>query len=93
MSKHLTPNDVVKRLIGKPEAVASIIGSNAKSPYGWRHPSGWRAAGDIPPIAQRKLLIFSNGLGLGLKAEHLILGADEAEIEAILAARPQRSAA
>ena len=35
----------------------------------------------------RRLLDLSDARGLGLTAEHLIRGADEAEIAAILAAR------
>jgi hypothetical protein len=93
MMTHHTPSEVVERLIGRPEVVGAAIEVHPKTPYWWRKASAWRAAGDIPPIAQRKLLIHSDRHCLGLTAKHLILGAEASEIDAILAARESRSAA
>ncbi len=88
MGKHLTPFQVCEQLIGPPAILGGICGLNGKSPYLWARPSKWRAAGDIPggPL-QRALLNYSEKHDLGLTAEHLIRGAEEAEINAILAAR------
>jgi hypothetical protein len=88
MSNHLTPFDVCERLIGKPETVAEVSGLHKKSAFPWRHASKWREAGDLPSAkVQRALLAHSDAHRLGLTAEHLIWGADEAKIEAILAER------
>ncbi|GAB1361794.1 hypothetical protein MASR1M32_10300 [Rhodobacter sp.] len=65
-----------------------IVGTHPKRPYGWRRGADGRDAGDIPSARhQRSLLAHSDAHALGLTAEHLIRGATEAEIEAILAAR------
>ncbi len=88
MSNHLTPLEVCERLIGKPETVAEASGLHRKSAFPWRHASKWREAGDLPSAkVQRALLTHSAARNLGLTAEHLIWGATEAEIEAILAER------
>ncbi len=88
MGKHLTPMDVVERLIGKPEKVGEIVRVDPKSPFGWRKEAGLRAAGDLPyAVHMRSLLSYSATHRLGLTAEHLIWGASEAEIEDILALR------
>ena len=88
MGKHLTPTDVVERLIGKPDKIGEIAGVDGKAPYQWRTARGLRAAGDIPYTAHmRALLAHSAANCLGLTAEHLIWGADEVEIEVILADR------
>jgi hypothetical protein len=88
MGKHITPTEVVEKLIGKPDVIGKIVGVDGKAPYQWRGARGFRAAGDIPYAAHmRALLAHSATHHLGLTAEHLIWGATEAEIEAILAAR------
>jgi hypothetical protein len=88
MREHLTPTDVVERLIGKPDVIGTIAGIDGKAAYQWRTARGFRAAGDIPYAAHmRALLAHSTAHSLGLTAEHLIWGAPEAEIAAILAAR------
>jgi hypothetical protein len=88
MSNHLTPFDVCERLIGKPETVAEAVGLHRKSAFPWRIASKWRDAGDLPSAKiMRALLAHSAAHQLGLTAEHLIWGADEGEIDAILAAR------
>ncbi|MFN6055929.1 MAG: hypothetical protein ACK47C_07835 [Paracoccaceae bacterium] len=88
MGKHITPTDVVERLIGKPDKIGEVTGVDGKAPYQWRTARGLRAAGDIPYASHmRALLSHSAAHRLGLTAEHLIWGADEAEIEAILAER------
>ena len=92
MSNHLPPLAVVEALIGRPEKIGAICGVNPKSPYQWRGPAGWRGAGDIPFAAHmRQLLEYSEAKGIGLTATHLIRGADEAEVAAILAARASHS--
>lgn len=88
MSNHLTPLEVCERLIGKPETVAEASGLHKKSAFPWRHASKWREAGDLPSAKiQRALLAHSAAHRLGLTADHLIWGAAEAEIDAILAER------
>lgn len=97
MGKHITPKAVtrltplavIEALVAqKPEHVALILGCHAKTPYLWRYASGSRDAGDLPSTRiQRALLAHSRRHGLGLTAEHLVCGASEDEIEAILAAR------
>lgn len=88
MSSNLTPFQVCEALIGKPEQIAAVCCTADKSPFAWRHPSKGRDAGDIPSAAHmRRLLDHSDAQGLGLTAEHLIRGAAEDEIEAILIAR------
>lgn len=88
MSKHRTPMEVCEALIGRPETLAAICGINPKAPYGWRQVSKGRPAGDLPFAAHMRALLAHSALHhLGLTAEHLIWGAPEAEIEAILAGR------
>ena len=69
------------------EKLALIAQTHPKSPFHWRRVSGWRAAGDMPPRVNRLLLAYSDAHALGLTPAHLILGATEAEVAAILAAR------
>lgn len=77
---------VCERLIGTPEEIARICGIAEKSPYAWRFASKGRHAGDLTSaVHMRALLAHSEAHGLGLTAEHLIRGATEAEVEAILA--------
>jgi hypothetical protein len=86
MSRHLTPLDVALALIGPPERLGAIIGLHVKTPYGWRHPAKDRAAGDFPSTNHmRALLAHSQKHGLGLTADHLIFGASEDEVAAIIA--------
>jgi len=88
MSKHLTPTEVCEALIGKPDVLASICHIDPKAPFGWRQASKGREPGDIPHARHlRALLAHSAARQLGLTAEHLIWGAEAAQIEAILAAR------
>lgn len=89
MSNHRTPLEVVTALIGRPEVIGAIVGVHPKSPYQWRDKSGLRAAGDIPYAGHmRALLAHSARHQLGLTADHLIWGAPEDEVAAILASRP-----
>lgn len=80
--------EVCFRLIGPHAVIAEIVGYGPTAPYLWERGARNRDAGDLPsaPI-MRALLAHSAARGLGLTAEHLIWGAEEAEIEAILAAR------
>ena len=88
MGKHLTPTEVCERLIGPPQILGPLCGKGEKAAYLWRRASTGRDPGDIPSAPNmRALLAHSEAHALGLTAEHLILGATEAEVAAILAAR------
>lgn len=88
MKHELTPLEVCERLIGPLQVIAEVIGYGPTAPYLWEKPAKNRDAGDLPSsIIMRALLAHSDARRLGLTAEHLIWGADEAEIEAILAER------
>ncbi len=90
MRNHLTPLEVCERLLGKPELLAEVCALHIKSAFPWRRSSKWRDAGDLPSArVMRALLAHSDANNLGLSARHLIFGATEAEIEAILAERRQ----
>lgn len=95
MSSKLTPMQVCERLIGPPEAIARACNFRSKQgPYRWRHAANDRDAGDIPSArSMRSLLDWSNARNLGLTADHLIYGAEEMEVEAILASRLGQSVA
>jgi hypothetical protein len=87
MSKHLTPLEVCEQLIDTIQQLGPLCELNRKAAYAWRNPSEQRAAGDIPPVHARRLLAHSAAHNRGLTADHLIWGAPEDEITAILAAR------
>ena len=91
MSKHLTPSDVVERIIGRPEVIGAAIGSDPKLPYSWRKSSKNRDAGDIPTARHmRALLAHAAARRLPLTAEDLIFGCKAEDLEArIAAALPQ----
>lgn len=94
MSKDLTPLEVCERLVGPIEQLGRIIGNGDKALYMWRRPSKFHLPGDIRSARHmRALLAHSDRLGLGLTPLHLIEGADEAEVQAILDARPELRAA
>lgn len=91
MGKHLTPLDVCIRLIGSIEHIGQICELSEKAAYGWKRQSGLHEAMDVRSAGHmRRLLVHSDKRGLGLTAEHLIRGADETDIEAILATRQGR---
>lgn len=88
MSSNLTPLDVCKRLIGREPELAAICEVLPQTPFAWTRSAAWRDAGDVPSTRyQRRLLAHSDKHGLGLTARHLIEGASEDEVAAILAAR------
>ena len=88
MTHHLTPMQVCERLIGKPEAISIAAGLCEKAAYNWRYERKGRAAGDLTSsMIMRSLLTFSAQHGLGLTAEHLVLGALESDIVSILETR------
>lgn len=93
MSEHLTPLEVCERLIAPRKALGALIGYKEKAAYNWANPSAWRAAGDMPPDVNRKLLTYARRNGIPLTAEHLIWGASRVEIEALLAQSPGEVAA
>lgn len=77
-----------ERLIGPPEVLGPAIGYGLKAAYHWRREREGRRPGDMPSAeVMRLLLAHSTAQGLGLTADHLIWGAEEAEIAEILAAR------
>jgi hypothetical protein len=72
--------------MGRPEEFGPAIGLNRKTPYTWRKASDIRDAGDLPSMrTARQLLALAATRHLPLTAEHLIFGAPEAEIAALLA--------
>jgi hypothetical protein len=86
--------EVCLALIGRPEALSRIAGLGPKAAYGWRYGSKWRDEGDVGSARpMRALLAHARQHGIPLTAEHLIWGADAAEIEALLAAQAQPLAA
>jgi hypothetical protein len=88
MSNHLTPLEVCERLIAPLPELERIAGYRPKASYAWLRPSRDRASGEFPSVRLMQLLLdHSDAHRLGLTALHLIRGADEAEIAAILAAR------
>lgn len=88
MGNHLSPIEVCERLIGPPNVLGPICGLDRTATYLWRRASTGRDAGEIPSTSHmRALLAYSTARGLGLIGDHLIWGADAAEIDAILEAR------
>lgn len=87
MSTHLTPLEVCERMIAPLKDLGRLIGLQEKAAYKWRHASKWRGAGDMPPDANRKLLAYAEEKGIPLTADHLVRGADLAEIEALMSDR------
>ena len=86
MSYDLTPIEVCERLIGSIERVSVVCGLGPKAAYNWRHPTKMRAAGDLPSgRIQRKLLTYADANAIPLTPEHLIFGADSAEIDQLVA--------
>lgn len=86
MCRHLTPLAVLERLIGPLDAIAKVAGLHEKSPFVWRRSSKEREAGDIPSTKLMRLfLAHAAARGIPLTADHLIWGADAAEIDALLA--------
>lgn len=94
MSEHLTPLRVCERLIGSITLIAEICQVSHTAPHHWKRGSKLHRAGDIPSARHMaRLLAYSDRLGLGLTPLHLIEGADEAEVTAILDARQELRAA
>lgn len=86
MSRHLTPLEVVERLIAPAKHLGGRLGYHAKSAYHWRAGSRWRDPGDMPPAANRRALLVAELVGAPLVPRHLIWGASAEEIEALEAA-------
>lgn len=88
MSDHLTPVQVCERLIGPLAELERIVGYRPKAGYGWLRSSQERDAGDLPSTRlQKRLLAHAAARGIPLTADHLIWGADAAEIEALAGTR------
>jgi len=93
MSKHLTPLTVSERLIGGISDIAAVCGLSEKAPFHWKNAGGHHDAGDIRSTRQQKMLLrYSQEYSLGLTAEHLIFGATEDQVDAILANRSKVAA-
>lgn len=89
----MTPSDVCERLIGI-GVIAKVLGYDRSAPFQWRHASKTRDAGDLPSArAMRRLLAHAAARQIPLTAEHLIWGADAAEIEALAAGLAAREVA
>ncbi|MEM9726075.1 MAG: hypothetical protein AAF909_11495 [Pseudomonadota bacterium] len=85
MKTRLTPADVVFAMIGPPDVVGPICETHVATPYNWMRASGGRDAGDIPSARHmRRLLAHAEAEGIPLTAEHLIRGATQAELDALL---------
>jgi hypothetical protein len=85
MSSNLSPVDVSFRLFGGYKGVAGVLGMSEKSPLAWKRPSKYREAGDFPNTSiLRTLLAAARQRRIPLTADHLIYGASEAEIAALL---------
>ena len=85
MTYNLTPMQVCERLIGKPEAIGLAAGLGEKAAYHWRNSRKGRAAGDLPAASvMRALLVHAAARGIPLTADHLIWGASEDELAALV---------
>lgn len=86
MVKWLTPADIIFLLLGRPEEVGRLLGLHEKSPYYWKKETAARSVGDLPSARiMRALLDHARAHGIPLTAEHLIHGAPEDEIAALVA--------
>lgn len=93
MSNNLKPAQVIEALIGPPSIVGPIVGLSDKAGYSWRRSSALREAGDVPSTrTMRMLLTHAAARDIPLRAEHLIWGAPEAEVEDILQQMAARKA-
>lgn len=69
-------------------AIAEVLGYVKTAPYLWQKPAKGREVGDLPSaIVMRALLTHAAANQIPLTADHLIWGATEAEVAAILAQR------
>lgn len=69
--------------------MAQIAGNQPKSGYGWRHPSMNHDAGDFRSARHmRAVLKEAQARGIPLLPQHLIFGATETELQALLACLP-----
>lgn len=64
--------------------LGAVLGRNDKAAYAWQSASKWRDAGDMPSRVNRDVLRYARRNGIPLTADHLIWGADEAEIAALI---------
>ena len=89
MSSNLSPVTVAERVFGSIERVAEITGNRPKSGYSWRWPSGTSDAGDFRSMRHvRAIHAYALARHIPLTLDHLIYGATEAEVEAILSNSP-----
>ncbi len=85
MSSNLTPTEVSFRVFGGYKGVAAILGHSEKTPISWKNGTKWRDAGDIPSVRTiRTLLAAAAQRRIPLQPRHLIFGATEADIAALM---------
>ena len=66
--------------------IAEVVGYVRNAPYLWQKPAKGRRVGDLPSATvMRLLLAHAAARQIPLTADHLIWGASEAEITALLA--------
>lgn len=91
---NLTPAEVVARLIGPSSVVAEIVQRDRTAVVKWRNATLRRPAGSIPGDEEKRaLLTYAQAHNIPLTAEHLIWGATEAELDALLASQAREDAA
>lgn len=94
MSKHLAPVTVAERLFGSIERVSEICGNRAKAGYNWRWPSSSADAGDFRSMRHvRAVYEHARRAGIPLELRHLVYGASEDDVAALLAHVPRVEAA
>lgn len=85
MSDNTTPVEVLVALLGRVDDLGAAIGLDRKAGYVWRRPAARRKAGDLPSVdVVKKFKAYSDQHGLGLTLDHLIYGADQAELDRLL---------
>lgn len=84
MSSHLTPVRVCERLIGPLPVLESIAGYRPKSGYAWLRGAIDREPGYFPSVSlMQRMLTYARAHGIPLTEQHMIWGAEAAEIEAL----------
>jgi hypothetical protein len=88
MSNVFTPLQVAERLLNGIENVGIAAGRHEKAAYQWRYANATRLAGDFPSVEViRTLFHEARRQGFPLELAHLIFGATEDEVAAIIAGR------
>lgn len=96
MQNHLTPVEVLQRLVGPLPELERIAGYKEKSSYAWLRaaPGLGRKPGELPSVKLMQIfLTHAAAHDIPLTAEHLIWGAAEWEIDQLVAAMQSHVAA